>query len=319
MTATFTPTDSTNYTTATKSVNINVAQATPTITWSNPANITYGTALGNTQLDQTGSVPGTFKYTPAAGTVLGAGTKTLSTTFTPTDSTNYTTATKSVNINVAQATPTITWSNPANITYGTALGNTQLDATGSVPGTFKYTPAAGTVLGVGQQILTATFTPTDSKDYTTATKSVNINVTQATPTITWSNPANITYGTALSSTQLDATGSVPGTFTYNPVAGTVLGAGTKTLSTTFTPTDSTNYTTATKSVTIIVKQAIPTITWSNPADITYGTALSGTQLDASALDPASGSTVSGTFTYNPAAGTVLGCRYKDIKHYFHTN
>ena len=73
----------------------------------------------------------------------------MTATFTPTDSTNYTTATKSVNINVAQATPTITWSNPANITYGTALGNTQLDATGSVPGTFKYTPAAGTVLGVG--------------------------------------------------------------------------------------------------------------------------------------------------------------------------
>ncbi len=32
------------------------------------------------------------------------------------------------------------------------------------------------------------------------------------PTITWSNPANITYGTALNSTQLDATASVPGTF-----------------------------------------------------------------------------------------------------------
>ena len=77
--------------------------------------------------------------------------------------------------------------------------------------------------------MTATFTPTDSTNYTTATKSVNINVAQATPTITWSNPANITYGTALSGTQLDATGSVPGTFTYNPVAGTVLDAGTKTL------------------------------------------------------------------------------------------
>ena len=125
---------------------INVAQATPTITWSNPANITYGTALSGTQLDATGSVPGTFTYNPVAGTVLHAGTKTLSTTFTPTDSTNYTTATKSVNINVAQATPTITWSNPANITYGTALGNTQLDATGSVPAElFKYTPADRTV------------------------------------------------------------------------------------------------------------------------------------------------------------------------------
>ena len=42
------------------------------------------------------------------------------------------------------ATPTITWANPADITYGTALGATQLDATASVAGTFAYTLAAGT-------------------------------------------------------------------------------------------------------------------------------------------------------------------------------
>ncbi len=40
------------------------------------------------------------------------------------------------------------------------------------------------------------------------------------------------------------------------------------------------------------------ITWNNPAAIAYGTALSATQLDATA-------NVAGTFTYNPALGTVL--------------
>ena len=48
---------------------------------------------------------------------------------------------------------------------------------------------------------------------------------KATPTITWSTPADITYGTALSATQLNATASVPGTFVYTPAAGTVLNAG----------------------------------------------------------------------------------------------
>ena len=67
-----------------------------------------------------------------------------------------------------------------------------------------------------------TFTPTDTTDYTTATASASINVKQATPTITWSNPADITYGTALSGTQLDATANVPGTFAYTPASGTVL-------------------------------------------------------------------------------------------------
>ena len=75
-------------------------------------------------------------------------------------------------------------------------------------GTFAYTPAAGTVLAAGNdQTLSVLFTPTDATDYTTATATATINVSQATPTISWSNPANIVYGTALSGTQLDATSS----------------------------------------------------------------------------------------------------------------
>jgi hypothetical protein len=38
--------------------------------------------------------------------------------------------------------------------------------------------------------------------------------TQTVPTINWPTPGAITYGTALSSTQLDATANVPGTFSY---------------------------------------------------------------------------------------------------------
>lgn len=78
-------------------------------------------------------------------------------------------------------------------------------------------------------------------------------VTKATPQITWNNPDAITWGTPLSATQLDATASVPGTFTYTPPAGTVLGPGTgQTLSVNFQPTDATDYKDATASVTINV-------------------------------------------------------------------
>ena len=78
---------------------------------------------------------------------------------------------------------------------------------------------------------------------------MSINVLKATPVITWATPADITYGTALSATQLNATANTPGTFVYTPVAGTVLNAGAgQTLSVTFTPTDAANFTTATKTV-----------------------------------------------------------------------
>ena len=102
-------------------------------------------------------------------------------------------------------TPTISWSSPAAISYGAALSSTQLDATASVPGTFAYTPAAGSVLKAGTQTLSAVFTPTDTTTYSAATATVQLTVNQATPTITWAAPAAIAQGTALSATQLNAT------------------------------------------------------------------------------------------------------------------
>ncbi len=301
LSVTFTPTDPSNYTTATGNVSITVVKATPVVTWNAPANITYGTALSATQLNATATVPGAFVYTPAAGTILSAGAgQSLSVNFTPTDTANYNSASGGTTITVVKATPVVTWSNPAGITYGTALSATQLNATTTVPGTFVYTPTAGTVLSAGSaQTLSTTFTPTDTANYNNANKSVTINVAKATPVITWSNPAGIVYGTALSATQLNATTTVPGAFVYTPNAGTVLSAGSaQTLSATFTPTDTANYNTATKSVTIDVAKATPVITWANPAGIVYGTALSATQLNAT-------TTVPGAFVYTPNAGTVL--------------
>ena len=84
---------------------------------------------------------------------------------------------------VNKATPTIAWSGPAAIVYGTALSVTQLNATSSVPGTFSYAPASGTVLNAGSQTLSVTFTPTDTTDYTTPISSVPLTVNQA-PTFT---------------------------------------------------------------------------------------------------------------------------------------
>ena len=196
MSVSFTPSDATDYTSASTTVSISVTQATPSVTWATPASIVYGTALSATQLDASASVPGTFSYSPAAGTVLSAGSHTLSVSFTPSDATDYTSASTTVSISVTQATPSVTWATPASIVYGTALSATQLDASASVPGTFNYSPAAGTVLSAGSHTLSVSFTPSDATDYTSASTTVSISVTQATPSVTWATPASIVYGTA---------------------------------------------------------------------------------------------------------------------------
>src|SRR5205807_4552655 len=142
-----------------------------------------GTALSATQLDATASVPGTFAYMPPAGTVLQAGPQTLAVTFTPTD-TNYAIATGTVTLIVTAATPVITWNPPASIAYGRALSGRELNATANIPGTFAYSPPAGTVFGVGSQTLSVTFTPTDGTDYTTAMSTVMLTVTPVAATTT---------------------------------------------------------------------------------------------------------------------------------------
>jgi hypothetical protein len=257
----------------------------------------YGTALTSTQLNAAASVAGTFTYSPAIGSILPAGTDTLTVTFTPTDSTDYTSATASVPLAVSRDTPKLTWATPAAVIYGTALTSAQLNATASVPGTFTYSPAIGNVPPAGTSTLTITFTPTDGTDYTNATASVPLTVSQDTPKITWSTPPAIVYGTALTSTQLNATASVAGTFNYSPPIGNVPRAGTDTLTVTFTPTDSANYASATASVRLTVSQDTPKITWATPASIAYGTPLGSAQLNATASVP-------GTFVYSPAAGSI---------------
>ena len=198
---------------------------------------------------------------------------------------------------VDKATPTITWATPSAITYGTALSPTQLNATASVPGTFVYSPVSGAMLGAGSQTLSVTFTPTDTTDYNTATATVTLTVNKATPTITWATPSPITYGTALSSTQLNATASVPGTFVYSPVSGTVLGAGSQTLSVTFTPTDTTDYNTATATVTLTVTGTAADFTWTNTGS-TSVTVLAGQSASYTfAAAPVGGGTFSSAVSF----------------------
>ena len=257
---TFTPTDAANYAVATTTVSVSVNQATPTITWATPSGIGYGVALTATQLNATASVAGTFAYSPAAGAVPAAGTQTLSVTFTPTDATNYTSANSSVSLDVGKVTPTITTAPTASaISYGQTLAASSLSGgAASVSGSFAFT-APTTAPGAGSAAQAVTFTPTDSSNYTVATTTVSVSVNQATPTITWATPSAITYGTALTGTQLNATASVAGTFAYSPAAGAVPAAGTQTLGVTFTPTDATNYTAASGSAALTVGKAVLTV------------------------------------------------------------
>jgi hypothetical protein len=93
----------------------------------------------------------------------------------------------------------------------------------------------------------------------TSTGTFTIN--RATPVLNWSEPFAITYGAALTSTQLNAAADVPGTITYDPPAGTVLNAGRQQLlAAVFTPSDTANFNTVSSVTDITVNKAIAVVT-----------------------------------------------------------
>src|SRR5262249_3287117 len=97
---------------------------------------------------------------------------------------HYAPSQTSVDVTVVAGTPTITWPTPGSITYGTALGVAQLNATANTPGTFEYSPAPGPILDAGTHTLSVTFTPNDTLHWNAATWGAEILVNKATPVVT---------------------------------------------------------------------------------------------------------------------------------------
>jgi hypothetical protein len=384
-------------------------KATPVVSWSNPSDITQGTALSSVQLNATANVAGSFTYTPAAGTVLGVGNgQSLSVLFTPTNTASYNTATASVPINVLAAASSCSssgtllrefWANVAGTGVSAIPVNTAPTSTSQVssfagpvdvanlygaryrgylcvPTSGNYTfwiagdndcelwlsnsdsptgkqriafiqdgfafvnqwskyasqqssPIAlvagqryyvealhkeaygGDNLQVGWQLPSGTMErPIPGTRLSPfgaiANLSPTVSLTAPANNATFAAPANI----SLTATAADSDGSVSKVEFYNGAtllttvtaspytySWTNVAAGSYTL--TAKATDNLGAATTSATVNVTVDKTTPVVSWSNPSDITQGTALSSVQLNATA-------NVAGSFTYTPAAGTVLG-------------
>ena len=129
----------------------------------------------------------------------------------------------SVDVTAVSDDPVLTWVNPSEIIYGTALTRFQLNAVANVPGIYEYSPSEGAVLNVGNgQSIQVTFTPDDTVEYNVITGRVAIDVSKSTPVVSWFNSLGIDEGTSLGVSQLNASSNISGTFNYTPTSGTVL-------------------------------------------------------------------------------------------------
>lgn len=202
---------------------------------------------------------GSYTFTVAAVNAAGAGTPSA--------------ASNGILVKAAPSLSVASGSNPSNVgdsvTFTATLaqayepsGNVQFCANSSITisgcsgGTVLCTVAASAspitcttaALPVGSHFITAWFAG-DGNNFSAAASQFSQVVNKRLPSLSWTQPAAITYGTALGAAQLNATATyngnpVAGTFTYSPPAGSVLGVGAgQQLSATFVPTDTATYAT----------------------------------------------------------------------------
>lgn len=277
--------DPTTYSGSYKITFLEIALITPVtqVTWNSPSSIAYGTALGASQLDATANVPGTFAYSPGSGTVLNAGITRIAAIFTPAETANSTNfvATNSVNLMVSPEPLTVTAANTSKV-----FGQSNPLFTGIITGltnndniTATYSCSATSSSPPGAYPIVPALVDPDNRlgnySVTTNDGTLTIFAMATNEVMTWTNPAPITYGKALTTNQLDAAANVPGTFVYSNAVGailnigSVLNAGTNVLTVVFTPSDTVDYTNVTASVNLVVTPVPLTITAAN-ASRAYG-------------------------------------------------
>ena len=298
-----------NYQLGAKSSQSITFEAIPPITFGTPFLSLSATASSNLPISFTSSDPSVALVDGTRLTILKAGTTTITASQAGNDMFESA-ANVQQQVTINKSTPSITWTNPADVVYGTALGPTQLNASSSIDGTFAYIPISGTRLNAGNnQNLSVTFAPTDAGNYNSATKQVSINVTKAQQQVNFPTLPDETIRDAAFNLTASASSSLPVSFSSNSdkisIANnqvTLLKAGR--VSITASQVGNENYNVA-SSVTqpFCIKPAKPTVTISNlntPTPLLTSNASAGNQwyVDGTAIAGATNATFSATKSGN---------------------
>ena len=249
-----------------------ITPADPVVTtWPKASAITYGQTLAASTLSGGSATPaGTFAFTTPS-TAPNAGSALQSVTYTPTDTTYYNTASSTVSVTVNKADPSVTaWPVASAITYGQTLGTSTLSGGSATPaGTFVFTTPS-TAPNAGTALQSVTYTPTDTADYNTASSTVSVTVNKADPSVTaWPVASAITYGQTLAASTLSGGSATPaGSFAFTTPSAAP-NAGTALQSVTYTPTDTTDYNTASSTASVTVNPKALTVTGITANDKVY--------------------------------------------------
>jgi trimeric autotransporter adhesin len=304
------------------SYTLTVTIGTPTITAAPTASgITYGQTLAASALSGgAASVAGTFAFT-APGTAPGAGKAAQGVTFIPTDTTNYTSTTTTVNVMVFPAPLTVK-ADPKTKLYGAANPTLTATITGYVNGETSavltgepaLSTTAATASGVASYTITTAIGTLASANYSFGLVDGTLAVTKAPLTVTADNKtrasgaADPTFTATLTGfVNSDTSAVVTGAATFSSMATPTSAVGTYPITPALGTLTATNYafTTFTNG-TLTVGQTSQALTFGALANKTYGDAAFAVSATATSGLAPSYSIVSGPATISGSTVTITG-------------
>ena len=273
-----------------------------------------------------GSVAGSFSYSSGTTSVatisgstvniVGAGTSTITATFTPTDTASYDNKTATMLLTVNKKAITVTAEDKSKIYAATSPTNSFTnstlvgsDAISSLTYTYSGTNSTTAPTTVGNYTITpssATFSTGSSNNYTVTYVPGAYSITKATPTFSGFNNVSKTYGNLpFTITAPTVSGSLSGSFTYSSsdisaitisgTTATVVGSGSSLITASFTPTDTTNYNNASTTMTVAVAKATQSsLSISSSSSVNYGSTISLASSGGSGTGAVSFAVTSGT-------------------------
>eukprot|EP01038_Epipyxis_sp_PR26KG_P008865 gene8865-11959_t len=204
----------------------------------NENNINENNHNNKPKLKHINKIKGDFIYDPPIGSILPCGIQELKVTFFPKNQTNFQSCSAVVHLFIYKYVPIIQWKNyiynnkheskiddrirnnhnpddiidnsltELKIPYGTLLDESHLNAYlirgQHIPGYMRYDPTVGALLSVGKHKLNVRFVPNERINYKIIHYFIFIIISPIKPILFWPPPLPITYGTPLSSLQLNA-------------------------------------------------------------------------------------------------------------------
>ena len=200
---------------------------------------------------------------------------------------------------IDKATATIALSNLAQVYTGAARLATATTAPVGLSGvSLTYNGSETAPTDAGSYAVVASI---DNKNYRAENATGTLVVDKAQATIALSDLNQTYVGASLAATATTAPAGLSGiSITYAGSAAAPTNAGSYAV---VAALDNKNYRATDATGTFVIAKAMPVLAWTKPGSITIGTALGGTQLNATASFR--GAALQGSFTYAPAAGTVL--------------